>query len=62
MHGASVTESGVRSEEVVVGDKESGENNRAVEVFEAGPGSCVELVGTIEAFDDLLELSIFGAF
>jgi hypothetical protein len=62
MHRGSITETGVRSEEIVVGDKESGENNRAVEVFEARPGSCVELVGAIEAFDDLLELSKFGAF
>lgn len=62
MHRASITKRGVRPEEVVVSDEESGEGDRAVEVFEATPGAGVELVGAVEAFDDLLELSIFGAF
>lgn len=62
MHRALITKRGVRSEEVVVGDEESGKCYRAVEVFEATPGAGVELVGAVETFDDLLELSIFGAF
>lgn len=59
---ALIAQAGVRSEEVVVGDKESGKGDGAVEVFEAAPGASVELVGAVEAFDDLRELAIFGAF
>lgn len=45
-----------------MGDKEDGESDGAIEVFEAGSSSGVELVGAVKAFDDLLELSVFGAF
>lgn len=41
--------------EVVEGHKESGESDDAIEVFEAGTWSSVELVGAVEAFDQLLE-------
>ena len=61
-HRAFVVETGVGPEEVVVGDKEDGECDGAIEVFEAGSGAGVELVSAIKAFDDLFELSVFGAF
>ena len=61
-HRAFVVKAGVGPEEVVVGDKEDGECDGAIEVFEAGSGAGVELVSAIKAFDDLLELSVFGAF
>lgn len=57
-----VSETGVSSEEVVVGDEEDGERDGAIKVFEAGSGSGVELVGAIKTFDDLLERSVVGAF
>lgn len=62
MYRALIAKAGVRSEEVVVGDEESGESNRAVEVFEAASGTGMELKSAVETFDDLLELAIFGAF
>ena len=43
----------MRSEEVVISDEERGKHSGAIAVFEAAPGSCVELVRSIEAFDEL---------
>lgn len=59
---ALISKSRVGSEEVVVSDEEDSESDSAVEVFEAAAGAGVELVSAVESFNDLLELSVFGAF
>ena len=50
------------SEEVVVGDKEDGESDGAIEIVKPASGAGVEFVGAIESFNDLLKLAVFGAF
>ena len=45
----------MRSKEVVVSNKEGSKDGSAVGVFESAPCASVELVGTVEAFDELLE-------
>ena len=50
------------SEEVVVGDKEDGESDGAIEIVKPAAGAGVEFVGAIESFNDLLKLSVFGTF
>ena len=52
----------VRAQEVVVGDKECREGQRAVEVLKTTAGAGVEFIGAIEAFDDLFESAVLGAF
>ena len=51
----------VRAHEVLEGHEERGQGNNAIEVLEAGPWPGVELVGAIEAFDQLLEGAVFRA-
>lgn len=53
-----VSESAVWAHEVVEGHEKSGQRNDAIEVFEAGAWSSVELVGAIETFDQLLECAV----
>jgi len=43
----------VRSEEVVISDEESGKHSSAVDIFEAASSPSVELVSSIETFDEL---------
>ena len=50
------------SEEVVVGDKEDGESDGAIEIVKPASGAGVEFIGAIEAFDDLFESTVLGAF
>ena len=45
-----------------MGDEEDGKCDSTVEVLEAAAGAGVEFVSAIETFDDLFELSVFGAF
>ena len=52
----------VRSKEVVIGDKESGDADGAVSIFEAASGASMELIGSVKPFDNLLELTILLAF
>lgn len=52
----------MRSQEVVVGDEECGQDSSAVYVFESAPSAGVELIGTIQAFDELLERAILLTF
>ena len=54
-------EPAVRAHEVVEGHEERGQGNDAIEVLEAGPWPGVELVGAVEAFDQLLEGAVFLA-
>lgn len=50
------------SEEVVVGNEENGESDGAIEIVKPATGAGMEFVGAIEAFNDLLKLSVFGTF
>lgn len=50
------------SEEVVVGDKEDGESDGAIEIVKPASGTGVEFVGAIESFNDLLKLAVFSTF
>lgn len=50
-----VIKTGVRSQEVVVSDEEGSQDGSAVGIFESAPCTGMELVGTVEAFDELLE-------
>ena len=52
----------VRAQEVVVGDEECREGHRAIKVLETTAGAGVELVGAVEALDDLFESAVLGAF
>ena len=52
----------VGSQEVVVSYEESSENDSAVGVFESAACASVELVGTVEAFDELLEGPVLSTF
>ena len=61
-HRAFVVKAGMTSEEVAMGDEQDGEGDSAVEILEAAAGSGVEFISAIEAFNDLLKLSVFSAF
>lgn len=50
------------SEEVVVGHEQDGEGDGSIEVLEAATGAGVELIGTVEALNDLFELAVFSSF
>ena len=52
----------VRSHEVVKSHEECGQGYGSVEVFEASTRSRVELVGTVQAFHELLEDAVSFAF
>ena len=45
----------MRSQVIVVSNEESSQDGSAGGVFESAPCTSVELVGTVEAFDELLE-------
>ena len=45
-----------------MGNEQDSEGDSAIEVLEAAAGSGVEFVSAIEAFNDLLKLSVFSAF
>ena len=57
-----IIQSPVRAQEVVVGDEEGREGYRAIEVLKTTAGAGVEFIGAIEAFDDLFESAVLGAF
>jgi hypothetical protein len=50
----------VRTEEVVVSDKERGESHGAVGSREAAGGTDMVFVGAVETFDELLEGAELG--
>ncbi len=52
----------MRSEEVVISDEESGQHSSAVDIFEAASSPSVELVSSIEPFDELFQVSVFFSF
>ncbi len=58
----SFFETAVRPHEVVVGYEERGECNGSVEVLEPSSWPGVELVGSVEPFDELFVLAIGFAF
>jgi len=57
-----IIQGSVRAQEVVVGDKEGCKGHRAIEVLKTTAGAGVEFIGAIEAFDDLFESAVLGAF
>ena len=61
-HGRCAAPCGMRAHEVVVCDEEHREGHGTVEGLESSAGSGMELIGSVEALDYLLEASVFAAF
>ena len=57
-----IAESGMRPEEIVIRDKESGKGEGAVFRFEAVNSSCMEFIGTVKAFNELFKRSVFFGY
>ena len=52
----------MRSHKVVISDEQSGQCNSTFEAFETGSGSGVKFICSVQAFNELLETTIFTAF
>ena len=50
------------SQEVVVSDEEGSEHGSAVDILETAASAGVELVGTVEAFNELFQWSVLFGF